>query len=209
MCGRFASNKTKAELAKLYNASYVTPDDFTPSHNVAPTELAPIVIEKGDNTVGITLARFGIPMTIKGKSFPLLNLQSEKAGNREDLKTRRCVIPASGFFEWEKVGKEKQPYYFTAKDGLLSFAGVWKKGSSGLAFTIFTTAANELLQPVHGRMPVILGHNAVSQWLAPETEKETLTALMEPYPAGLMQARKVSQAVNYVKNKGEECINSL
>jgi putative SOS response-associated peptidase YedK len=170
---------------------------------------AVIVIEKGDNTVGITLARFGIPMTVKGKTFPLLNLQSEKAMNREDLKTRRCIIPAAGFYEWEKVGGEKQPYYFSAKDGLLSFAGVWKKDSSGLAFTIFTTSANELLHPIHGRMPVILGHNAVSQWLAPNADMETIISLFHPYPAGLMQAWKVSKAVNYVKNKGEECINSL
>ena len=146
---------------------------------------------------------------MKGKSFPLLNLQSEKARNREDLKTRRCVIPAAGFYEWEKVGKDKQPYYFSANAGLLPFAGVWKRDGSGLAFAIFTTAANELLQPIHGRMPVVLGHNAVSQWLAPGTDMDTLISMMQPYPASLMHAWKVSKTVNYVKNKGEECINSL
>src|ERR1700735_2524906 len=103
MCRRFASKETKDKLAKVYNAGYVTPDAFTPSYNVAPTEFAPIVIEKADHAVGITLARFGMPMTVKGKSFPLLNIRSENAANREDLQTRRCVVPAAGFYEWQQI----------------------------------------------------------------------------------------------------------
>lgn len=208
MCGRFVSNEVKEKLAKLYQANIVTLDAFAPSHNVAPTEMAPIVIEDRQG-IRIDLARFGMPMTIKNKTFPLLNIQSEKAANRADLKIRRCIIPAAGFYEWEKIGKEKQPYFFSAKSGLLSFAGVWRKDVTRLSFTIFTTAANELLQPIHGRMPVILGHNSISQWLGPETDKETLASLLTPYPATLMQVRKVSKAVNSPKNKDAACINSL
>jgi putative SOS response-associated peptidase YedK len=209
MCGRFVSKETKEALGEIFSATHITPRFFAPSHNVAPTESVPIILEDPENSVGVELGRFGMRMTAAGKSFPLLNLQSEKAANREDLQTRRCIIPASGFYEWEKLGKEKQPYFFSARAGLLPFAGVWKKEPDGYAFSIFTTTANELIQPVHSRMPVILGHNAVSRWLAPNADRETLHALMQPYPAQMLQAWKVSKAVNYVKNKGEECINSL
>ena len=209
MCGRFGSAKKLEDLVKHYNGVLASGTEFNPSYNVAPTESVPIVREWEDHRE-IRLASFGIPKVMGAKKFSLLNIQSEKASNRNDFKDRRCVIPVTGFYEWEKVSpKDKQPYYFSPKDELLSFAGLWKPGEKGLAFTILTTSANELVESVHGRMPVILSHNAVGQWLAPDSDTDTLKELMQPYPAGLMQAWKVSKAVNSPKNKDASCINSI
>jgi putative SOS response-associated peptidase YedK len=210
MCGRFNSKKELKELAKLYHADVVPGLRFSPSYNVAPTEQAPIVVEKKDHEREITLGRFGMTMRAGGKTFPLLNIQSEKATNREDFKTRRCIVPADGFYEWEKVSpKDRQPYYYSPREGIFSFAGVWKQEKAGLAFTILTTGANELLQPIHHRMPVILSHNAIGAWLDPETPADTLASLMQPFPAPLMQAWKVRKIVNSPRNKDASCINSL
>ncbi len=210
MCGRFASKATKQSLAKQYQARKVTAAEIAPSHNIAPTETAPIVFEDEDNERVIELASFGIPITRQGKTFPLLNAQSESFARWTHILSRRCIIPADGFYEWAKEGaKEKQPYYFSPNDGLFSFAGLWRPVASGLAFTILTTPANDLVKPIHDRMPVILGHNTVPLWLSAFSDNKTLSSLLEPYPAGLMQAWKVGQTVNYVKNKGEECINPL
>ena len=209
MCGRFAIKEAIEKLATFYQT--VKPAvQFNGNYNVSPTEQVPIVVERPDKERDIVLAQFGMPMEINGKKFPLLNLQSEKAGNREDFNKRRCIIPANGFFEWEKITpKEKQPYYFSPNEGLFSFAGVWRQGTNGNSFTIFTTSANDVVGHVHPRMPVILSHNAMGQWLEPDAPKDTLISLMQPFPDGLMQSWKVSKAVNSPKNKEAACINSL
>src|SRR5690349_21555099 len=98
MCGRFAITKTIKELSNVYNARGENGISFESSYNLCPTEIAPIVVGNADEERALRLGRFGIPMQIQGKKFPLLNLQSEKIANRKDFETRRCVIPASGFF---------------------------------------------------------------------------------------------------------------
>lgn len=209
MCGRFNAAIPIEVLQKIFQA--VQAEEACPgSHNVAPTESVPVVIEGEDQERRLRCARFGTTITVQGKTFPLINLQSEKAVNRSDFKTRRCIIPAAGFYEWEKITpKEKQPYYFSPREGVLAFAGVWSEGKEGLAFSIFTTAANDVVGPIHGRMPVILGHNAVGQWLAKDSDPAELFKLMEPHPDALIQSWKVSKTVNSPKNKDAACINSL
>lgn len=210
MCGRMNDRLTVKDIEKLYAATAVGLAGDVGSYNTAPTELAPIVQENADHQREINLAAFGITMSSGGKAFPLINLQSEKAGNREDFQTRRCVVPAAGFYEWEKISpKDKQPYYFSPVEGVFSFAGVWKQSATGLGFSVLTTSANDLVGAIHGRMPVILSHNAVGAWLDPKASKDTLSELMKPYPEKLMQAWKVSKAMNSPKNKDAACINSL
>ena len=97
MCGRFAAARKLQELAKFYHAKYETGLSFGGSYNVAPTEFVPVILEHPDHEREIHLARFGIPMQMGAKKFPLLNLRSEKVENREDFKSRRCVIPADGW----------------------------------------------------------------------------------------------------------------
>jgi len=120
MCGRFAVKKAVEEMARFYGARAGGVNGFPGSYNLCPTEPAPIVMEDDKHERTIELARFGIPMQIRGRAFPLLNIQSEKAGNREDFRKPRCIIPADGFFEWERIGpKEKQPYFFQPEERLL------------------------------------------------------------------------------------------
>ena len=206
MCGRLSSKSQAQVLAKLYHATLAF-DSYTPSHNVTPTQKTPIVREGADHARTLELAKFGIPTTIPGKSFNLINLMSEKAAKRKDFRERRCVIPADGFYEWEKISeKEKQPHYIYPPEGLFSLAGVWKDTPDGLAFSIFTTTPNEMIGRFHHRMPVILGHNAVAQWLAPESDPGELTSFFQPFPANLMREHKVSKAVNNPKNRDASCI---
>jgi len=205
MCGRLSRKSQAQVIAKLYHAT-LNFDGDTPSHNVTPTQKTPIVREGAGHMRTLDLAVFGIPTTVPGKSFNLINLQSEKAASRKDFRERRCVIPADGFYEWEKISeKEKQPHYIYPSEGVFSLAGVWKDTAGGLAFSIFTTAPNELISPFHHRMPVILGHNAVAEWLAPESNLEELTGFFRAYPANLMREHKVSRAVNNPKNKDASC----
>jgi putative SOS response-associated peptidase YedK len=206
MCGRLSSKSQQQVVAKLYHATLRT--ECAPSYNVAPTNQALIIREGKDHERSADAARFGVTRTPPGRpTFLLINLQSERARLRKDLKERRCIIPADGFYEWEQTGpKEKQPHYFYPPEGLFSLAGSWQETTQGLGFCIFTTTPNELVAPLHHRMPVILGHNAVAQWLAPETDSDTLMSLMEPYPAALMREHRVSKHVNNARNKDAACI---
>ena len=132
------------------------------------------------------------------------------------MKTRRCLIPADGFFEWKKVGKAKQPYYFTAADDKpFAFAGLWERWSKGEgepieSCTILTTAANELVKPFHDRMPVILPPIDYDAWLDPATTDATnLNYLFEPFPPGEMAARPVNPVVNNARQNVPECIEPV
>ena len=203
MCARFSNSFVLAHIAARYQ-TVPTAEQFSGSYNIAPTELAPFIAEF-DGERQVHLGQFGIPMQFGDKRpFPLVNIQSEKAPNRKDFAERRCIIPATGYYEWVAQGpKDKQPYYFTPKaDDGFSFAGIWKRLQNGYAFSILTTQANEISEPIHNRMPVILGHNAENIWLDPSSSKSTLTELLEPCRAGMMQVTPVSKIVNSVRIKG-------
>jgi putative SOS response-associated peptidase YedK len=105
--------------------------------------------------------------------------------------------------------KDKQPHYFYPPEGMFSLAGVWRESDKGLAFSIFTTAPNELVGRFHNRMPVILGHNAVSQWLALDSDPGQLTSFFQSYPANLMREYRVSKAVNNPRNKEACCVAAV
>jgi putative SOS response-associated peptidase YedK len=108
-------------------------------------------------------------------------------------------VPVDGFYEWADL-PPKEPHYIFPPEGLFSLAGVWKQAEKGLTFSVLTIAPNELIGSFHHRMPVILGHNAVSQWLAPDSDPQELTAFFQSFPASLMREHKVSLAVNNRKN---------
>jgi putative SOS response-associated peptidase YedK len=137
----------------------------------------------------------------------LINARSEtvteKPSFRDAFKYRRCLIPASGFYEWKREGKGKQPYYFHMRDDEpFAFAGLWERweGIGGKAIescTILTTEANEVLAPVHERMPVIVASKDYDLWLDTQmTEKNRLTPLLRPYPSTEMTSHPVGLSVN-------------
>jgi putative SOS response-associated peptidase YedK len=136
-----------------------------------------------------------------------------KASFRSAFKKRRCLIPASGFLEWAKLGAKKQPYHFRRKDHApIALAGLWEcwespEGEVVESCSIITTAANDLVAPMHDRMPVILGPEHFDQWLDPAYQDvKGLEALLVPYPAELMEAIAVSTLVNSPKNDRPECL---
>jgi putative SOS response-associated peptidase YedK len=139
---------------------------------------------------------------------PLINAKSETAFDkpifRSAMRLRRCLIPASGFYEWKTTGKTNQPHLFQLRDkGLLAFAGIW----DGEAVAILTTAANDLVRPLHERMPLILPTGVYGRWLDPALQDpEALRPLLAAYPAESMTASPVGSFVNNARNEGPECI---
>ncbi len=197
--------------------SSAEPVEIRPSYNVAPTQMAPVVRERG-GVRGVSLLRWGlVPSWAPDLAFGnrCINARAEEAGSkpafREAARSRRCLIPASGFYEWQAVvgQKVKQPWYFTVRDGLFAFGGLWetwnKEGAEVETFTILTGPPNAVVAPVHGRMPVIIRPRDYGRWLA-VAEFESVAAVMAPYPAEDMEARRVSTRVNAPGNNDPSLI---
>ena len=164
------------------------------------------------------LLRWGLIPSWMNESLPgfkMINARSEtvlaKESFRELLRSRRCLIPADGFYEWKGAGKDKLPFCFTlANESVFALAGLWErsKGPKGIveSCTILTTTPNELTRDIHDRMPVILPREAYGMWLNPGfTNVAELQRLLTPYPAEDMRRYRVSQRVNQVKNDDCEC----
>ena len=216
MCGRYTLKKTKNELEKQFNivdSSIKVQQRF----NIAPTQIVPTVIEtgKGNELHGY---RWGlIPHWAKDKSIgnKLINARAETVHEkpifRKSFKTQRCLIPADGFIEWKKQGKEKYPHYISLKsDAVFAFAGIWAEWRMEeeviRSCCIITTEANPYLQPIHNRMPVILNPEDYSTWLAPVEKIETLRSLLRPFPEDQMKEYEVSREINSPANDRAECL---
>jgi putative SOS response-associated peptidase YedK len=220
MCGRFAVIKKFEEIAAYYDARVFGGDEWKENYNVCPTQLVPVLVEEPDGRE-LRLMKWGlIPFWAKVEkgAAAMINARAEtvqeKPGFRDSFKDKRCIIPASGFYEWQKLTTVKQPYYFTPKEGLFSFAGLWSRWISPDSVeiescAIITTNANEIVKPIHDRMPVALGHNSWSAWTAKKTKANELTEILTPSPANQMQVIKVSKYVNSSKSVGAECIAPL
>lgn len=221
MCGRFTSKAKPEQVEKEFKIGKLNPSIFEPRYNIAPSQIIPAVLESEGKRI-INGLRWGlIPSWAKDDSIgnKLINARaetlSEKPSFRNAFRSRRCIIPASGFYEWQKKGTgAKQPFYFYLKDKeVFGFAGLfeeWLDKESGELIescTIITTEANEVLEPVHDRMPVILKPTDYDQWLD-EKEKDTdrLQRLLVPYPADEMSSHTVSRAVNSPSEDSPELI---
>jgi putative SOS response-associated peptidase YedK len=218
MCGRFLNKLPPAEIARLFRTKNVAPN-YPARFNIAPTD--PVLAVRWNAKTGersLDALRWGlIPYGARDMSMAarLINARSETVATtpafRDAFERRRCLIPASGFYEWRKDGKMRVPYAIVPKDApLFAFAGLWENwrapGAEADApwvrsCTIVTGEANELLAPIHQRMPVILPEDAWAQWLgeAPAGADE-LRRLLKPYPAERMRLYPVSTRVNSVKN---------
>jgi putative SOS response-associated peptidase YedK len=140
---------------------------------------------------------------------------TEKASFRNAFKRRRCIVPASGFYEWQKQNGEKQPMYIQPTDEpLFAFAGLWETwhspdGGELESCTILTTTPNELMGQIHNRMPVLLEPEDYEDWLEPGDEPEQGLHLLRPFPPHKMAAYPVSTIVNNPRNDVPDCIESL
>lgn len=209
MCGRFTLALDREGLATAY-PDFVVSGEITPRYNIAPTQPVPVVPNNGQNRVEFFTWGL-IPSWAKDPKIGnrMINARSEtlheKPSFRAAYKRRRCLILTDGFYEWQKVPgqKAKIPTHIRMKsDEPFAFAGLWESwhsadGSHILSCTIVTTTPNELLEPIHNRMPVILAREAYDEWLDPEERgPEALGHLLKPYPASEMRAYPVSTAVN-------------
>ena len=195
--------------------------EHEPRYNIAPTQSVLTVTNTGQRQG--ELMRWGlVPFWAKDlKVGPrMINAVGETAASkpafRAAFKTRRCLIPANGFYEWQKSGNRKIPRYFYPKNGEpMAFAGLWEtwnspEGQIIRSCTILTTLANELIQPLHNRMPVILSEETQALWLDPLTENpKTLEPLLIPAPEGFLTSHPVAEMVNSVWNQGPECVVQL
>lgn len=218
MCGRFRLGKGREALKKFFGADNDL--DWEPRYNLAPTQdIATVRQDAHEPKRVLSLMRWGlIPSWAKDASTAarMINARSESAADmpafRDALRSRRCLIPADGFYEWQKVGKTKQPYCFALRDDtIFAFAGLWERWKSPegtwiKTCSILTTAANDLVRDVHDRMPVILPPDAYDLWLDPGfTRREGILDLLQPLPASAMKKFAVSTRVNDVNNEDAEC----
>jgi putative SOS response-associated peptidase YedK len=191
-----------------------------PRYNIAPTQPAPVIRQHPKESRRVlTLMRWGlIPIWAKDMSDAAgkINARSETAATlpafRDAMKSRRCIIPADGFYEWRRTGGQKQPFCFEVGDGeLFAFAGLWERwknpdGEWVKSFSILTTAPNAVTSTVHDRMPVILDRADYDLWLDPAmTNVEAATDMLKPYPADQMRSYPVGSRVNSVANDDAEC----
>jgi putative SOS response-associated peptidase YedK len=201
-------------LARQFHIELGTDQQLPLRFNVAPTQDIPVV-RHTDAGRELKLMRWGfIPSWSKdAKSGPLLinaraETAAEKPAFRSAFKSSRCLIPADGFYEWKKIAGKKQPYHIRCADGRpFAFAGLWGKWHDLESCTILTTDANDLVRPMHDRMPVILSPAGYAAWLDPDVEDPQ--RLLTPLPASDMVAIAVNPIVNNSRNEGAECIEPL
>lgn len=220
MCGRYA---LYSPLQEIYERYLVDPFqmEFKPRYNVAPCQqVVAVVSNSEENRIGYL--KWGlVPGWAKepGIGNKMINARaetlSEKPSFREAYKKRRCIIPVNGFYEWKKEGNSKTPMFIHLKDEpIISFAGLWERwtspdGQSITSCTIVTTEANEFMEPIHHRMPVILDQELEKVWLDREADVEDLQELLKSYPAEHMEAYPVSRNVNSPKNDNSSLISKL
>ena len=194
--------------------------EIIPRFNIAPTTQIPVIRLREDGQRELIEMRWGlVPLWSRpGDKLPLLiNARAEtvssKPAFREAFKSRRCIVPASGYYEWQKLpGGAKQPFYITRRDGLpIGFAGLWENAKEVHGtVAIVTTAASEETQQIHDRMPVILGKPDFARWLASEPlGKQEAGRLLASPPAGSLVAWAVSTRVNNVRHDDAGLINEI
>ncbi len=210
MCGRYTQHQSTDQIVIRFEVDSVL-HETTPRYNIAPTQRAPVVLQArvGSGRV-LDAFKWGlIPSWAKDPTIGnrLLNARAETAAEkpsfRSALSRRRCLLPADGYYEWQAVGKAKQPLYYHFIDtDLFAFAGLWEtwnspEGEAVHSFTILTTEPNSLAAVAHDRMPVILGREDEALWLDPEvTDVNRILHLMRPAEAERMAVYPVSPRVN-------------
>ncbi|MBZ5588710.1 MAG: SOS response-associated peptidase [Acidobacteriia bacterium] len=221
MCGRFTQAAPGEVIAELFDLPEVP--KLAPRHNIAPTQAVAAVRTVAGGGRELAWLHWGlIPSWAKERAIGsrLINARAEtvaeKPAFRAALRSRRCLVLADGFFEWQRLGTRKQPYFISFRDRRpFAFAGLWElwQGEGGdpiESCTIITTTANDVVAPVHDRMPVILDPDDHKVWIdAAVLDPGSVVRLLRPHPAGGMQAYPVSPRVNSPGNDDESCTVAL
>ena len=218
MCGRFALVRCPEEVTRYFDLAECA--DFTPRYNIAPATDIPVIRRSPTNQNVLHLLRWGlIPHWSKDPTSGsrLINARSEslteKPSFRSAFARRRCLIPADGFYEWDRQGTTKQPYYFTERNGeLLAFGGLWESwtapdGSLLRTTCIITTQATGEVALIHDRMPLMIQLQDVVAWLTGTPEEAQ--KLLRPASYGILRSWPVSRNVNRAQEEGSKLIEPI
>jgi putative SOS response-associated peptidase YedK len=211
MCGRYTVQIDMIELHERFKV--VLNDMYGPSSNCAPTEELPVVTNRAPEEVNYY--RWGlVPFWAKDLKigYKMINARAETITDKKSfsapLQKRRCLVLADSFYEWKKLDKQnKQPYRIRLQGGKpFAFAGIWEhnKGLQVNSYAIITTDANEMVNQVHDRMPVILKPEDEQRWLSDSLDLKEAVDLLQPYPAEAMEMYPVNPAVGNARNKDPE-----
>lgn len=210
MCGRYTLTSAGDVVGEELGLEEAP--ELEARYNISPGRQAPVVQVSG-STRRLIQAHWGFSPAKRGGRF-LINARSETVDELPSFarafESRRCLVPASGFFEWKKQGVSRAPYYLRlVSQEIFAMAGLWRSdaGTDGGSYVILTTTANELVGEIHDRMPVILGRAHFDAWLDPSNhEVESLLRLLQPISADLMVTHPVSSYVNSALNEGARCV---
>jgi len=217
MCCRYSLTDLTAAVAAFHELlAEAAEADWSPRYNVALTQRMPVITRRAGRPKLETM-RFGIVTPARppaGKPLLLPNARAEtlaaKPAFRDAARVRRCLVPADGFYEWEKAGTTRLPHYFALKDRRpFFFGGLWEpaRDDEPAAFCIVTTAPNPLLAAIHDRMPVMLGPNSGPAWLGDEPLADArLAQLCRPLPAAMMTGHPVDPKVNSVRYEAADAL---
>lgn len=215
MCGRFTTPEQEIVM-RHFSLGHLK--DYQRRYNIAPTQNIPAVKAKGK----LSYLKWGlIPSWAKDPSIgsKMINARSEtileKPSFRNAFKKRRCLIISGGFYEWTQQESKKQPFFIHLKhDPAFAFAGIWEmwKSPEGEVIetaSVLTTESNDLLKPIHHRMPVILSQSHYDQWLSSEAQESDLMSLLRPFESDLMDIYPVSTLVNKPSNDDPKCLERI
>lgn len=223
MCGRYTLEDNLEKMEKWFDADAEDIEQLSPNYNVAPTTEMPVVGENREDKRTIRRFRWGyIPFWAEEEDteYSMINARAESLESKRSYKRSfeqyRCLVPASGFYEWKGEKGNKTPYYiYPSHEPLFSFAGlynIWEspEGEKIPTYTIITTDANEKVGEIHDRMPGMLLKEEWDKWLDPENhDTRTLQELLQPFPDDAMELYQVSREVNNVQNNSEDLIEPV
>jgi putative SOS response-associated peptidase YedK len=217
MCGRYRIKDTD-QLTDELRRTFKIPDwVIGPRYNIAPSQELPVIVKDNEGKARVATMRWGlVPFWDKSEKPKIapINARTEGAFTkpmfRQSIQTRRCLIPADGFYEWRRLpNDQKQPFDIHLKDGRpFFFVGIYEDATEirPATYLMFTTRPNSLMAEIHNRMPAILIGDRAQQWIAPgPVSTERLAEFTEPYPAEQMVARPVSTLVNNPRNDSPDC----
>ncbi len=222
MCGRLTQQLASDEIARLFSADDEAGDPGG-HFNVAPSQPIQTLLQLDGRRI-VTMTRWGLIPAWADRAdvgARLINARgetvAEKPAFRASFRRQRCIIPAGAFYEWQRSGRGKVPFAISRRDGSpLALAGIWATWQNPhtddriRSCSIITTSANDLMAPIHDRMPVVLPEETWGFWLDPMNEDvAALQSLLRPYPDDALVAHPVSPLVNDVRNDGPHLLAAV